>query len=529
MLPASENRQNWALLIIYSGYRALLAMILTTLYLLTADDPVIGKHQPLIFLGVTGFYAIYAIALLLYQLLSSRIGGPTQVFTSLLIDILTLSLIHYSSASEANGIALLVLPAIAAGNMLLTPRLGVLLAAMASIAVIANSIYRVSYEGQASSEFFDAGLMGMAFFTTSIVVQYLTRRIIATQQLVQDREADVQQLLHISERIVQNMRTGILVLDAEGVIRLINQSAAELLEVRFIGQNMPRLAPRSLLELLRRERRQNTQFRHEESGRLLQISRTELKAGDGENSLLFIEDVSQLAQQAQQLKLASLGQFTASIAHEIRNPLGAISHAAQLLAESETLDSTERRLISIVTQQSARVNSIIENILQLSRRENPRPESFDLYDWAQIFCDDYNSATPDPAEFIIDTLGGRFTVNVDDHQLHQILTIIVDNGLRHSADATGERKLLLQLIDEPNLPGPVLNVIDDGPGISPEHRDRIFEPFFTTESGGTGLGLYICKELCDANQIHLTWLRTDDDKSCFRLSFSHPQKRHVID
>ena len=262
---------------------------------------------------------------------------------------------------------------------------------------------------------------------------------------------------------------------------------------------------------------------------MLQISRTELKAGDGENTLLFIEDVSQLAQQAQQLKLASLGQFTASIAHEIRNPLGAISHAAQLLAESETLDSTDRRLITIVTQQSARMNSIIENILQLSRRDNPKPESFDLHQWTQTFCSDYNSMSPEPAKLMIEAIGSRFTVNVDDDQLHQILTIIVDNGLRHSLDATGERKLLLQLADEADQPGPVLNIIDDGPGVSEEHRDRIFEPFFTTESNGTGLGLYICKELCDANQIQLTWLSTDDGKSCFRLSFSHPQKRHVID
>ncbi|MBB3048847.1 two-component system sensor histidine kinase PilS (NtrC family) [Litorivivens lipolytica] len=529
MLPATENRQNWALLIIYSGYRALLAMILATLYLLTADDPVIGKHQPLLFLSVSGFYTAYAIGLLLYQLFSSRIGNATQVFTSLLIDILTLALIHYSSADETTGIALLVLPAIAAGNMLLTARLGFLLSAMASIAVIADSVYRVTYEAQPSAEFFDAGLMGMAFFTTSIVVQYLTQRIIATQALVQAREADVQQLLHISERIVQNMRTGILVVDAEGVIRLINQSAAELLKVRFISQSMPQLAPRSLLELLRQERRQNTQFRHEESGRLLQISRTELKAGDSENTLLFIEDVSQMAQQAQQLKLASLGQFTASIAHEIRNPLGAISHAAQLLAESESLDSTDRRLINIVTQQSARMNSIIENILQLSRRDNPKPEPFNLREWLDTFCHDYSAITPDPADFNITAIGGRFTVNVDDDQLHQILTIIVDNGLRHSAEATGKRQLELQVIDDKEQPGPILNIIDDGPGVSTENRDRIFEPFFTTESSGTGLGLYICKELCDANQIQLTWQPTDDGKSCFRLSFSHPQKRHVID
>lgn len=555
MQQTTENRQNWALLVIYSGYRALLAMILTIMFLLTADDPIVGQHKPLLFIVTASIFTGFAVLLLIYQLLTARVGTAAQVFFSLLLDILGLVLIHHSSADDANGMALLILPTVAAGNMLLSARLGTLLAAMASIAVIADSFYRVYYEQHSSGEFVGAGLLGMAFFTTSLAVQHLSSRIVSVQALVEAHEADVQQLLQISERIVQNMRTGIMVLSHEGVIRLINDAAAEMLGITYRNNQMPQLAPLTLREALRlgshdrrksngedaqrppqtiekalrKERRQQAQFRLQESGRTLQVNRATLNADDQDTVLLFIEDVSQLAQQAQQLKLASLGQFTASIAHEIRNPLGAISHAAQLLAESESLDATDQRLLDIVQTQSARMNNIIENILQMSRRKSARPEAFDLHSWLKKYCKDYEATAPDHCDLRISTQGQRFTVNVDQDQLHQLLTVLVDNGLRYSYNATGRREIRLQLRDNGQYPAPILEVIDYGPGITDENIERLFEPFFTTESHGTGLGLYICKELCEANQMHITWLRTDDDESCFRLSFSHPARRHSID
>ncbi len=555
MQHTTENRQNWALLVIYSGYRALLAMILTIMFLLTADDPIVGQHKPLVFIITASIFTAFAVLLLIYQLLSARVGNAAQVFFSLLLDIVALVLFHHSSADDANGMALLILPTVAAGNMLLSARLGTLLAAMASITVIADSFYRVFYDQQSSGEFAGAGLLGMAFFTTSLVVQHLSSRIVSAQALAEAHEADVHQLLQISERIVQNMRTGIMVLSHEGVIRLINDAAAEMLGITYRNNQMPQLAPLTLREALRQsanaskeangddpqpplqaiesalrsERRQQAQFRLQESGRVLQVNRATLSADDQDTVLLFIEDVSQMAQQAQQLKLASLGQFTASIAHEIRNPLGAISHAAQLLAESETLDATDQRLLDIVQTQSARMNNIIENILQLSRRKSARPEAFDLHRWLQEYCTDYKATALDACHLAIVTEGQRFTVNVDPDQLHQLLTVLVDNGLRYSHNTSGKREIRLQLRDNGQYPAPILEVIDYGPGIADKNIERLFEPFFTTESHGTGLGLYICKELCEANQIHITWLRTDDGESCFRLSFSHPDRRHSID
>ncbi len=529
MQATTKNPQNWALLVIYSGYRTLLSLLLTVMFLLTAADPIVGKHEPTLFITATSLYSLYAISSLFFQLFSRQVGSANQVFFNLLIDILALSLISHSSGQELAGMSLLILPTIAAGNMLLHGRLGVLLAAMASIAAIADVLYQVAYESASNNEFVAAGLLGMAFFTTSIAVQYLSRRIISAQQLAEERKADVQQLLRISERIVQNMRTGILVLRTDGIIRLINEAAAEMLAINYVSSSMPQLAPRALLNALKNSAASASHIRLQEAGRSLQISRATLGDKVLDDQLLFIEDISQLSQQAQQLKLASLGQFTASIAHEIRNPLGAISHAAQLLAESDSLEATDRRLADIMLQQSARMNNIIENILQLSRRKNPEPAHFDLQEWVMRFADDYEESSSQPCTLITEWEGEVFNVNVDRDQLHQILTTIVDNGLRYSEKASGNRTLSIVLRNHNELPAPLLDVIDEGPGIDEDKIDRIFEPFFTTESSGTGLGLYICKELCDSNQIHISWLRNHDGKSCFRLSFSHPDRRHTIE
>ncbi|MFT5033569.1 MAG: two-component system sensor histidine kinase PilS (NtrC family) [Bacteroidia bacterium] len=534
-MPAdSKNPHNWVLLIIYSGYRALLAMLLTIMFLLTADDPIIGKHEPLMFLTTAGLYSLYSLVLLLLQFFSRRVGNTAQIFSSLLIDIMALTLISHSSGQELSGISMLILPSIAAGNMLLHGRLGVLLAAMAAITTIADVLIQVAYESASNNEFAGAGLLGMAFFTTSIAVQYLSRRIVSAQKLADERKVDVQQLLAISERIVQNMRTGILVLRSDGVIRLINEAAAEMLSISCISSTMPQRAPPTLLHSISQGESETTHIRLQESGRMLQVRRAALGTStqdghDLDDQLVFVEDVSQLSQQAQQLKLAALGQFTASIAHEIRNPLGAISHAAQLLAESVSLEATDRRLVDIVLQQSARMNNIIENILQLSRRKNPDPAQFYLQELLIRFADDYEASSATFCELGTEFIGEHFAVNVDREQLHQILTTIVDNGLRYSARASGENKVNLVLRADTTLAAPVLDIIDDGPGVADENLDRIFEPFFTTETSGTGLGLYICKELCDSNQIQLSWLRNQDDKSCFRLSFSHPQRRHSIE
>jgi two-component system sensor histidine kinase PilS (NtrC family) len=225
------------------------------------------------------------------------------------------------------------------------------------------------------------------------------------------------------------------------------------------------------------------------------------------------------------MKLASLGRLTASIAHEIRNPLGAISHAEQLLAESETLSTPEKRLTEIIHKHTERVNAIIENVLQLSRRGNASPELFNLKQWLEQFSEEFVLGLRiHQEELQIDVQPETLMVNFDNTQFHQIVWNLCHNGMRHSQNCEVNPKL--ELVGRLNIATqrPYLDVIDHGPGIAPEHKQHIFEPFFTTESNGSGLGLYISKELCDANNAHISYFSNQGGGSCFRIEFAKSEQ-----
>ena len=257
---------------------------------------------------------------------------------------------------------------------------------------------------------------------------------------------------------------------------------------------------------------------------MLQPSFAALQHGVRQDTLVFLEDISQIAQQAQQLKLASLGRLTASIAHEIRNPLGAISHAAQLLQESEALDAADLRLTQIIQDHSRRMNLVIENVLQLSRRRQAEPQLLDLKYWVHRFASEFRSSLPAHQSVHVKTLGSSLQTRMDPNQLIQVLTNLVQNGLRYSGQEHPEAQVWLHLFRDEASDLPVLEVLDDGPGVPAEQVQNIFEPFFTTENKGTGLGLYICRELCESNQARLDYRTRDEGGSCFRIVFAHPGK-----
>ena len=222
----------------------------------------------------------------------------------------------------------------------------------------------------------------------------------------------------------------------------------------------------------------------------------------------LLEKTAQTTQKAQQLKLASLGRLTASIAHEIRNPLGAISHAAQLLNESEQISGADKRLLTIIEQHCHRVNNIIETILQLSRRQKSTPQLINLKDWLDSFID----------EFIQTPVLIRF----DTDQLYQVVYNMVNNAFRYSAKNKHNTIEMMADVDNINQL-PYLEIYDLGPGVAEDNQKNLFEPFFTTEKHGTGLGLYLARELCEANQAHLDYI-PQPEGACFRITFSHPNR-----
>lgn len=367
-------------------------------------------------------------------------------------------------------------------------------------------------------------MTGTAYFSAAIAIRYLSDRIVKAQQLAERRRTDIEQLSRINQRIVQRMQTGIVVMTQTGQIKLINAAATELLDIPAPAPNNEQYAPPVLIDMARKTENSAKVIKIGPRHLDVHINMSILEQSNDSDRLLYIENISKINQRAQNLKLASLGRFTASIAHEIRNPLSAISHAAQLLAESPDLNSVDKRFTTIIQNHALRMNDIIKNILELSRGRSPEPARFSLNQWLNQFLNDWQPTNHTPLEIKIDSDLLDDFINVDRSQLTQIISNIADNGVRHGAEKHSKAILTFRCTKNPSSATVSLDIIDNGEGISSEDEDKIFEPFFTTQEQGNGLGLYLCRELCLANQIHIYYRRTERGESCFRLQFSHPDR-----
>ncbi|MDX1694804.1 MAG: ATP-binding protein, partial [Ketobacteraceae bacterium] len=369
------------------------------------------------------------------------------------------------------------------------------------------------------------------FFITSFFAQQLAARLRESEALARQKTLEVAELEELNHHIIQRMRTGIIVVDKKDQVRLINEACWKMF-------GMPDMKSHSLESISPELRQQLHQWRNTDlpkrkpfrasvNGPEVSANFTSLESDESSDVLVFVDDNTRMTQHAQQLKLASLGGLTASIAHEIRNPLGAISHAAQLLLESPDLAKTDHRLAEIVQQHCVRMNKVIENILQLSRRRPAMPERLNLVEWCREFMEIFRTTLPTPADIQFEYESEDIVFQVDPSQIHQVLSNLLINGIRYSEKNTGRREVSLKAGVSGDTERPFLEVSDLGPGVPEADRDKIFEPFFTTDNTGTGLGLYIAKELCESNQARLD-LVPSSQGACFRITFSHPDKNIAL-
>jgi two-component system sensor histidine kinase PilS (NtrC family) len=240
--------------------------------------------------------------------------------------------------------------------------------------------------------------------------------------------------------------------------------------------------------------------------------------------LIFLEDTSVVAERVQQSKLASLGRLSASIAHEIRNPVGAMSHAGQLLKESPALGPDDRHLTDIIEKNAVRVSQIIENVLQLSRRDTTRQERINLAEWLGTFLAEFRETLQiAPERVLAESPVPELEVTFDPSQLHQVVWNLCDNALKHGGDDE-QWPVILRVGRIASTGRPYLEINDRGPGIDPAQAERIFEPFFSNGTGGTGLGLFISRELCQTNGALLAYEARAGGGSIFRIIFADPQR-----
>jgi two-component system, NtrC family, sensor histidine kinase PilS len=523
-----RSRLNLSLLRVYHGYCLTVALILLAVFHQTVTDTRLGSLDPVLFVRMTVMWAALNLVLLLaVPGLQRRLGNLQHlVFGLVLLDILVVTTLLYASGGVGSGLGTLLLVTVATAAMLLTGHLAKGVPAVATIAVLYEEFYLALSVPHLHDDYFQAGVLGGLYFAVSIVVRFLSRRIRDKDIRALTQAAELADLEQLNRQIIRRMRTGIAVVGADDQVRMLNDAARELLAIAAdqtverlpepIGQHLHRW--RSDIEV----RPRPLQLSPESAE--IRVNFSPVRPGDPAGDVIvFLEDTAELQQQALQLKLASLGQLSANIAHEIRNPLSAISHAAQLLRESPDIAAGDLRLTEIIHSHCLRMNGVIENVLTTSRRQPPSPVRLALAEQLAKVIEAFKETTPG-AEIELAIQQPDMEVRMDRSQLDQVLTNLMANAVRHSQARSGRLWARLEAGIDPRSERPFLNVIDEGSGVDPAGEHRLFEPFFSTEQGGTGLGLYLSRELCEANQARLSYRPHDSGGACFRISFAHPDR-----
>ena len=521
---------SWDALQYFNVYRFLVALLFLTLYWIGHLPQPLGVYDRTLFAASVHGYAVLAVAAAVF--IRSRMPRyRLQVFAQVCVDIAVITLLMYSSGGLDSGFGMLLVIAVAGGALLSPGRIAFLFAALAAIAVLTHEVYWQLHSFFPQPNYTHAGFLGITFFFTAFISHVLASRVQESQALAVQRGIDLQNLARLNEYIVQHLQSGIVVVDDDLRISLSNESAGNLLGAgeRAAGLRIADLSAEldgALRRWLEKGGSQTVVVTAAKGGIELQASFTRLNMESRVAILVFLEDVATLRQRAQQMKLASLGRLTASIAHEVRNPLGAISHASQLLSESASLGAGDQRLTSIIDEHSRRVNSIVESILSISRRNRTEPEVIDLQKWLESFRTEFVTRHElDSQAITLEFQEPGIRARMDPDQLRQILWNLCENGVRYSRRMP---LIALRCGVHKDTARPYIDVADNGPGIATASREQLFEPFFTTQSGGTGLGLYIARELCEANQATLNLRPSAGEGSCFRISLAHPDKQHAL-
>lgn len=509
---------------LYHLYRLLIGLSLVLLISSSLENQLLNVAHSQLFTLCSWAYLIVNTLIILVMPRAERLA---PLFALALFDVLLLCLLYYAAGGTPSGIGNLIVVAVAVANILLYRNIGLLIAAVGAAGIIYLTFYLSLSHPEVSSQFMQAGMLGALCFVAALGVQALGRKLLASEQLLQQQTTAVANLEALNAAIIERMRTGILVLDKDFRVLQFNQSALNMLESRNLKQTDLRQYYPALIRAY-----ENWQSNPSITPGSLQFSAQSPQLQPGfvihhQNNepqlLVFLEDTRYYNQQAQQLKLASLGRLAAGIAHEIRNPLGAISHAAQLLGESDTLNRADLRLSQIIQEHTRRLNHVIENVLQLSRQEKSEPQLLDLKYWVHRYVNAYRDTSPATQVLNLEVTGNHLSTRMDPHQLNQVLDNLVANAMRYTREQNGQRTVAICLFRHHRLLLPVLEVRDSGAGVPAEQQDALFEPFFTTDKKGTGLGLYISRELCESNQARLDYVSRPGQGACFRITFAHPK------
>ncbi|MFA6052632.1 MAG: HAMP domain-containing sensor histidine kinase [Methylobacter sp.] len=505
-------KQAWTLLQVFVGYRLILAGLFIILFYSHTGPLLLGAYDSRLFTVCSQAYLILSV--ISAVCIFGRFTGYTaQAQLLIFTDIIILTLLMHACGGVNSGMGTLLAVSIASGGLLIGGRCAMVFAAIASLSVLAEQVYADHTGGFETTSYTYAGMLGAAFFTIALLSYILAKRSEQILQLADQQQQTITKLEDLNQYIIQHLQSGIIITNEHQAIQMANEAALRLANLAVLPTCLDDISAylaEAFKTWLIDPEQDSVQLQLLNQAEI-HIRFMQLPTVNEFLYMIIIEDVTLYNQRLQQSKLASLGRLTASIAHEIRNPLGAISHAGQLLSENPHLSAQDQRLTQIIQTHSGRVNQIIDDILQLSRRTDSRREKVFLTPWLSNYLESFTLEHADM--FKLSTAAEPLCAFIDPGHLRQIMDNLCQNALRYGKPEAGQIILRAFMFQR----SPCIEVIDNGTGISREHLNNLFEPFFTTSSGGTGLGLYISRELAELNQAKLSYHLTGDNRSCFRL------------
>lgn len=421
-----------------------------------------------------------------------------QLSLQVMVDVTAISLFMYAAGGIASGIGVLLLVSLAAASLVGRGHLVLFYAALATLAVLLAQVIGVLKHAQELASIFQAGILSAGFFATAILARLLGQRVMVNEDLAKRRGIALENQSRISQRVIERMQDGVLVLSRDGMVLRHNPVAASMLALPASENMALSLFSPALDGALAAwffVGGNDSAVFVGAHGQELRARFERTPAAEGE-VLIFLEDVGRIKERAQQLKLASLGRLTASIAHEIRNPLSAIGHAGELLRE-ERRGEMQDRLLRILNDNVARLDRIVVDILELGRQNRAEPELLVMDEFCRIFVEHFLLTEGVASDAVVLEVASSACLCFDRSHLNQVLWNLLGNALRHST--RGPASVRIEVCAGAQEGQVELHMIDDGPGVPAAVREQIFEPFFTTHTQGTGLGLFIARELCAAN------------------------------
>jgi len=490
----------WTSLRYFNIYRMAVAALFLGITVFFDDALNLGSSYLNLFRLVS---AVYLMAAVVFHSLLRNLRDlfNLQLSLHLGLDIVSITLLMFASGGIHSGLGVMLLIALT-GAALVAPRLLALLyAALAAIALLLEQGYWVLRFDAPTQNFLQPGLLAIGCFASAGVTGWLAQRVAANERLARERGRALETQLRINQLVVADMQDGVLALDRAGRVVQYNPQAQRLLGAgSLLGAELARLLP-GFGERWRDWRSGDSaaaRFELDLRGRGLRLRLMET----GEDlAVLFVEDTTRSREEAQRLKLAALGRLTASIAHEIRNPLSAISHAAELMGEDRG-GRDRSKLTRIIHDNTLRLERLVSDVLQLNSRDRAAADRVTLKSWLAAFVEDFAANEAVPATRFRLEMPQEVTIEFDREHLRQVLWNLLRNAVRHAPPRDGGVRIALNTYGDQVE----LSVIDDGPGVARAIQGQLFEPFFTTESKGTGLGLYLARELCAANRAALEYV-----------------------